>query len=107
LNHILVHKYYINQKDTKEIPFRDAIQSWYNSVYRPIVDIIREERITSRFPGRTAADLYVYIVKHWDHLKRKYGLPVSPRDAAVDFSARYGKGFRERLKDFLESIFVK
>lgn len=107
LNHILVHKYYINQDKIGEIPFRDALLSWYRSVYRPIVDIIREDRVTSRFPGRTASDLYVYIVKHWDHLKRKYGLAVSPQEAVADFSTQYGRSHRQRLRILLRSILKK
>jgi hypothetical protein len=107
LNHVLVHKYYINQDKTGEIPFRDALLSWYRSVYRPIVDIIREDRIPCRFPGRTASDLYVYIVKHWDHLKRKYGLAVSPKEAVADFSTQYGRSYRQRLKTLLGSILRK
>ena len=107
LNHILGHKYFINQDKKDEIPFRDALISWHRSVYRPIVSVIREDRIANRFPGRTEADLYVYIVKHWDHLKRKYGLTVSAKAAAADFSTRYGMGLRERARVFFHSIFRK
>jgi len=104
LNHILVHKYFINQGKTEEIPFRDALESWYRSVYAPIAGVIRAERIDSRFPGRTTADLYVYIVKHWDHLKRKYGLPVTAETAASDFSSRYGQSFRDRIRGVFSAL---
>lgn len=104
LNHILVHKYFINQGKAEEIPFRNALESWYRTVYAPIVTVIRSDRLEARFPGRTPADLYVYIVKHWDHLKRKYGLPVTVRSAVVDFSSRYGKGFRERIQGMLSAL---
>ena len=105
LDHVLVHKYYINQDKPEEIPFRDALESWYRSVYCPIATIIRSERIDTRFPGRTTADLYVYIVKHWDHLKQKYGLPVTAHTAAVDFSSRYGRGLRDRFRAILSALF--
>jgi hypothetical protein len=42
------------------------------------------------FPGRTEADLYVWIVKHWDFLKKKYGA-YSLSTAAGDFSNKYGQ----------------
>jgi hypothetical protein len=89
-NHILVHKYYLNEKAAEEISFSDAMVSWYNQVYKPIIAIIREERLYLHFPGRTSGDLYVWIVKHWDFLKKKYGLGFSLRDAARDFSQKYG-----------------
>jgi hypothetical protein len=89
-NHILVHKYYLNEKSAGEIAFSDALVSWYNSVYKPIIAIIREDRLYVHFPGRTSGDLYVWIVKHWDFLKKKYGLGFSLREAAKDFSQKYG-----------------
>ncbi|MDR0731538.1 MAG: transcriptional regulator, partial [Treponema sp.] len=32
-NHILVHKYYLNEGKEEEIPFSDALISWYHNVY--------------------------------------------------------------------------
>jgi hypothetical protein len=89
-SHILGHKYYMNEKSEGEIPFSDALVSWHAGVYRPIVAIIQEERLYAYFPGRTLGDLYVWIVQHWDFLKKKYGLSFSLRDAARDFSLKYG-----------------
>ncbi|MDR2135771.1 MAG: transcriptional regulator [Treponema sp.] len=89
-NHILVHKYYLNEGKEKEIPFSDALISWYNSVYQPVAQIIREQWINLNFPGRSTSDLYVWIVKHWDFLKKKYG-GYSLREAARDFSVKYGQ----------------
>jgi hypothetical protein len=107
-NHILVHKYYLNEHTTGEIPFVDALVSWYNNVYKPIIDIIEEDRLHTRFPGRTASDLYVWIVKHWDFLKKKYGVYFSLTDAARDFSMKYGKdrrtAFMERLRNFFKGM---
>jgi hypothetical protein len=89
-NHILVHKYYLNQHVSGEIPFSDALISWYQKVYLPIIKIIREERLYLNFPHRTPSDLYVWIVTHWDFLKKKFGIHYSLSEAARDFSQRYG-----------------
>jgi len=89
-NHILVHKYYLNENIEDEIPFQNALVSWYNNVYNPVVAIIREQWLLANFPGRTEADLYVWIIKHWDFLKKKYGA-YSLSKAAGDFSRKYGK----------------
>jgi hypothetical protein len=89
-NHILVHKYYMNEGKKDEIPFSEALVSWYNNVYRPIAQIIEEQRLILNFPGRSAGDLYVWIVKHWDFLKKKYSVYSLP-DAAKDFSIKYGQ----------------
>jgi hypothetical protein len=89
-NHILVHKYFLNQQQSGEIPFDSAMRSWFDNVYQPIVDIITKENLCGQFPGRTPSDLYVWIVMHWDLLKKKYGIHYSILDAARDFGSRYG-----------------
>ena len=89
-NHILVHKYYLNENREEEIPFSEALVSWYNNVYDPVVAIIKEQWLLVNFPGRTEADLYVWIIKHWDFLKKKYGA-YSLAKAAGDFSKKYGQ----------------
>ena len=89
-NHILVHKYYLNQNHEDELPFNEALVSWYKKVYTPIINIIEEDKLCINFPGRKSGDLYVWIVKHWDYLKKKNGLHYSVVDAARDFSQKYG-----------------
>ncbi|MDR0321845.1 MAG: transcriptional regulator [Treponema sp.] len=89
-NHILVHKYYLNEDIEEEIHFNNALVSWYNNVYNPVITIIREQWLLANFPGRTEADLYVWIIKHWDFLKKKYGT-YSLAKAAGDFSNKYGQ----------------
>lgn len=105
-NHILVHKYFINQSIKKEIQFSDALLSWYKNVYSPIVHIIKEEWIKLDFPGYTASDLYVWIVKHWDFLKKKYGIHYSLSKAAKDFTVKYGDGKGSFMR-FLSGIVGK
>ena len=69
INHILVHKYFINQKQSEEIPFELAAKSWYDNVFLPIVVQIRRDKLLNAFPGKTEGDLYLWIVRHWDNLK--------------------------------------
>jgi hypothetical protein len=107
-NHILVHKYYLNQQSSQELPFSEALVSWYHKVYRPIIEIIKNEGLTACFPGHSPSDLYVWIVKHWDFLKKKYGVFYSVADAARDFSVKYGKSRGKLFRffaAFLDRIF--
>jgi hypothetical protein len=93
----------------EEIPFNDALVSWFNNVYEPVIKIIREQWLLANFPGRTEADLYVWIIKHWDFLKKKYGT-YSLAQAAGDFSKKYGKSqgsFFRMLALLVERIFIK
>ncbi|MDR1307920.1 MAG: transcriptional regulator [Treponema sp.] len=109
-NHILVHKYYINQSRTGELSFDEALVSWYQNVYTPIISIITGEKLCSLFSQRTPGDLYVWIVRHWDELKKKYGLHYTLSDAIHDFSNRYGNGrvsFLALIKSFITGIFTR
>ncbi len=105
LNHIEGHKYFMNLGLKEEIPFEKAAQSWYNTLYLPIIDLIRKENSLSRFPNRTEADLYMWMIKHWHSLKEKFGQEYPLDQAASEFAASHGKGkvtrFRIRIRRLL------
>ena len=70
VNHILVHKYYANQDHKDEMSFEEGAVSWYNNVYLKIADAIEKEHLLSEFPGQTEADMYMWLVRRWDEMKR-------------------------------------
>jgi hypothetical protein len=94
-NDILLHKYYINQNYSGEIPFSQALVSWYNNVYDPIIQIITETGVDSLFPKRTKSDLYIFIVKRGDYLKAKYGDDVPPQAIVDELRAASDGGKRD------------
>lgn len=71
VNHILVHKYYINQNIDHEISFQEGAESWFKNVYTPIVQAVDHEHLQSLYPGCTEADIYMWLVRKWDEKKRK------------------------------------
>jgi hypothetical protein len=90
MRHINGHKYYLNLSEKEELSFDEAMLSWYDNVYRPVVELIEEQRLLKAFPGRTASDLYVWIVRHWDELKKKYGQAFPLKQAARQYTELYG-----------------
>ena len=101
LRHIHEHKYYINMNYPEEILFEGALKSWYQDVFMPIIRVVREQKLPGRFPGRTEADLYVWLVKHWDELKKSHGGEFSLSEAAEDFSGRFGRGLWKQITDVM------
>jgi hypothetical protein len=91
IRHINGHKYFLNLSQKEELSFQEAMLSWYDKVYKPIVDLIEGQRLLRAFPGRTAADLYVWIVRHWDELKNKYGQSFPLEQAAKEYTELYGQ----------------
>lgn len=104
-NHILVHKYYINEHKEEEIRFENALGSWYDHVFIPVIDLITRYRLLKKFKGRTASDLYVWIIKHWDNLKGKYGVNISLDDAARDFTRKRPFSRLDYLKQWSKRFF--
>jgi len=102
-NHILVHKYYMNETTTEEITFSNALVSWYKNVYHPVMLVIKKKRLLRFFRNRTPSDLYVWIVKQWDDLKLKYGLEVSLDEATEQLK----ESIRQKKIESLLSPFKK
>ncbi len=105
-NHILTHKYYINQNKTEEISMQEAITSWFETVYLPVIKHITNRKILRRFPGRTPSDLYVWFIKYWDEIKTKFGESYSIDDTIEDFTERYGVRFFRRIKNKITKILM-
>ncbi|MGP1430748.1 transcriptional regulator [Treponema sp.] len=112
-NHILVHKYFINEQQSSEIAFTDALVSWYTTVYLPVIAVIEKYRLLADFKNRTKSDIYVWVVKHWDRLKQKNGNDYSLDAATKDFvkleqasHAKHGSFFT-RLKALLQQYLAQ
>jgi hypothetical protein len=102
LGHIREHKWYINLKKAAEVPYKDAVLSWYDTIYSPIAAIIRSSRLLDRFPRETESDLYVFVGQHWSELIHKYGPIFTLEEAAEDFSTQ---SRRPRLRRALRKLF--
>lgn len=83
--HIAVHRWYQGEQRQAEVPYPEAVESWYENVYCPLVDIIREQGILKEFPGRTETDLYLWIIERLWYLKEVYGEEVPIERAAEQF----------------------
>lgn len=82
LNHIDVHRYYMGHDFQRDIGYEEAVGHWYDTVYLPLVEIIRSAGILARFPGRTEADLYLWVTEHRAALEDELGTHVRPEYAA-------------------------
>jgi nucleotide-binding universal stress UspA family protein len=76
----------------REIPYQEAVAHWYENVYLPIIRIINDQGIMQDFPGRTEADLYLWIARHRSELEDLLGWDVPVGPAAADFASLEGKG---------------
>ncbi len=108
LEHISVHRYFMGLEQKRYIPYGEAIEHWYDSVYMPIVQVIRARGILRSFPGRTETDLYLWIAEHRAEMEKMLGWKLSPEAAASDlveqFSPQPERVVSRLGEKFLETI---
>ncbi|MEO7909863.1 MAG: hypothetical protein ABIV47_09455 [Roseiflexaceae bacterium] len=62
VRHINAYRYSLGQQNDRAIERDEAVAGWYDVVYLPIIQVIREQHAIKRFPGRTEADLYRWVM---------------------------------------------
>ncbi len=97
----------MNQGKEEEISMEEAVLSWFNTVYLPIVTSVRKCHILHKFPRRTLGDMYVWIVRYWDTLKQTFGDHVSIDQAVQNFGRYYQLPFYKRVKNFFTRIVLR
>lgn len=114
LEHIAVHRYFLGAELERKVSWEDAVASWYDNVYLPVVEAIRAHNILNDFPNRTEADLYLWITDH-HYFLREQDEDVDLEQAAVDFAEHYSQRLDKRLAnavkqavaEFLEGETIK
>src|SRR5579859_401216 len=94
LEHISVHRWFMGIESEREISYPEAVASWYDRVYLPIVEGIREASMLREFPRRTEADLYLWLIEHLWYVREAGELD---ENTSIDEAARsYADTFSPR-----------
>jgi nucleotide-binding universal stress UspA family protein len=96
--HIRVHRHYMGLEQQREIAWEEAVWHWFNQVYMPVIETIREQNLLVEFPGRTETDLYIWILDHQSYLEQELGWSIRPDKAASDLLRVKGKRFFRVLR---------
>ncbi|NCN04476.1 MAG: hypothetical protein GW949_02480 [Spirochaetales bacterium] len=88
---ISVHKYFVNQSIPWTISWEDAVFSWYENVFKPIVEVVDSWEVRNAFTSSTQNRLYLDISNHWYYLLEKDPQTFAGY-AAIHYAATYGKG---------------
>jgi hypothetical protein len=89
LEHIQVHRYFLGLDERRDISWHEAVASWRETVYAPMIRTIRESGILEEIPGHTVTDFYLYVMDHLHYLREEYG-DVEPERAVRE--VRDGRG---------------
>ena len=104
LEHIAVHRWYLGEREGREVPYEEAVASWCENVYTPLVRIIREHDIVNEFPRRTEADLYLWIIEHQWYLREAYG-DIPMEEAADRFADERSERLLHKARNALRRLF--
>lgn len=111
LEHIQTHQYFMGLNLGREIPYEEAVTSWYDDVYLPLVQVLRQQNILRQFPGRTETDLYLWVIEHLWFMQEEQHKPISLQEAAAHFADEFSASPLRRLfylvRDYITSIFKR
>jgi hypothetical protein len=79
----------LSRIDKREVPFDEAVVLWGEMRYIPIVEIIRQRDTLQDFPGRTEADLYLWLCRNQKELEARYERQVLMEETADDLAKRF------------------
>ncbi|HET7010546.1 MAG TPA: hypothetical protein VFI11_07205 [Anaerolineales bacterium] len=86
VEHIAVHRYFMGLEQKREISESEAVLHWYETLYLPVTQVVRASGVLEEFPGRTPADLYLWVMDHLHYLRSLPGQRrVDAREAARQF----------------------
>ena len=88
LEHIAVHRYFMGLDQQRDISEEEAVAHWYDTVYLPIVKVIRERGVLEEFPGRTEGDLYLWVLDRQQFLHDHGEDLLPPASAAEEYVQR-------------------
>ncbi len=90
LEHIAVHHYFMGLDLKRDVSEAEAVEHWYDTVYLPVIAVIRENGLLEEFPGKTETDFYLWVMDHRHYLvSQGVAELVEPEQAAEEFVQYY------------------
>ena len=81
---VLVCQQLLQQERKHEVSLPDSAAYWYDVIYLPVAETIRDRGLLRWFPGRTIADLYVWISENRAALEKELGWEIKSEAAVTD-----------------------
>lgn len=87
----------LSQIDDEPMGWETAVDAWYEMIYLPTVQIIHDSTLLADFPGRTEADLFVWLSQQRDRLQERFGAFENLADLAQFLADEYREAGLPRL----------
>jgi hypothetical protein len=104
VRHINAHRRRLALRCGQPIDRDESVADWYDTVYTPIVRLIRERNLLRHFSGRTETDLYRWIMDHRDELGAQLRGELEAEAAPAAGGARARRRLRAVIADALRGV---
>jgi hypothetical protein len=94
---IALYQSALSDIDGRPFGYAEAAAYWYELFYTLIVQVIQQQKLLSGFPGRTEADLFVWLTRHQRELSDAYGYEVSMPEVTAHIKSHHSVGLAGRL----------
>ena len=84
LQEICVQEFLLERERKSLVEFQEAVETWYDNVYIPLAEAIRDRGLLHWFPDRTITDLYVWISENRAALEEELGWEIKSDVAVTD-----------------------
>ena len=91
LKHIELHRHLLetehrsSENNPAKITLELAAADWYDHVYLPLLETVRQTEIIKHFPGRSESDLYMWLIRHQAALREQYELEAVLPEGVEEF----------------------
>jgi nucleotide-binding universal stress UspA family protein len=81
---IYLQKFILVEDRKLNASLQDAVEDWYDNIYIPLAETIRDRGLLRWFPDRTITDLYIWIAENRSALEKELGWEIQSDIAATD-----------------------
>jgi nucleotide-binding universal stress UspA family protein len=78
LAQIGLHRHILAENIGRPLTDAEAVCHWYDEIYLPVVQLIRQQGMMALFPERTEADMYVLFTERRAQLEEALGWAIEP-----------------------------
>jgi nucleotide-binding universal stress UspA family protein len=84
MDQIRVSQYILKEEGKREATLQDSAGYWYDTIYIPLAEAIRDRGLLHWFPDRTITDLYLWISENRAALEKELGWEIHSDITATD-----------------------
>src|SRR5688572_1539310 len=84
MSQIYLQKFIMVEDQKLNASLQDAVEAWYDNIYIPLAEAIRDRGLLRWFPDRTITDLYIWIAENRTALEKEQGWEIQSDIAATD-----------------------